>query len=85
MCGMEVCKALRADPRLASTPIVLLTALADVGVARMGVHVGATRVLRKPLTVDLLLQVMAELCPPGRSSHLVPLAAPPRARRLPRR
>lgn len=81
MYGIEVCKALRADPGLAGTPIVLLTALADAGVARRGVHVGATRVLQKPLTVEQLLQVMAELCPrsPCRSPLLLAPGDPLRA------
>ncbi len=75
MYGIEVCKALRADPGLTGTPIVLLTALADAGVARRGVHVGATRVLQKPFSVEQLLQVLAELCP-GSSGRAPLLLAP---------
>jgi CheY-like chemotaxis protein len=33
---IEVCKELWADPALAATPIVLLTALTDAGMATMG-------------------------------------------------
>ncbi len=65
MYGLEVCRALRADPTLAGTPIVLLTALPDAGVATMGAQVWATRVLRKPFQVEGLLQVLAELLGAG--------------------
>ncbi len=75
MYGVEVCQALRADPTFQGTPIVLLTALPDAGVATMGTQVGATRVLRKPFSVAQLLQVLAELC---RLPPVAPAGAPSR-------
>jgi len=46
--GFEVCRQLRADPKLHDTPIILLTALDDPGVRPRGVTVGATATFRKP-------------------------------------
>jgi CheY-like chemotaxis protein len=48
MTGLEVCQQLRADPTLKDIPIILLTALEDLGVRTMGEKAGATTTLRKP-------------------------------------
>jgi DNA-binding response OmpR family regulator len=48
MTGFEVWQQLRADPTLHATPIILLTALDDLGVRTMGEQAGATTTLRKP-------------------------------------
>ena len=70
MSGFEVCQALRADPHLTQTPIILLTALEDQGVRTMGDKVGATTTLRKPFGPEYLIDFLAKLLgrpsgPPG--------------------
>ena len=54
MDGFELCAAIRADPVLHKTPIVLLTSLADDASRKKGKLVGATAFLTKPVSVDEL-------------------------------
>ncbi len=53
--GMAVCGHLRADPRLQSVPIVMLTALDDYATRREAMQAGATDLITKPVTKDELL------------------------------
>ena len=48
MTGIDVCRRLRAEPELRETPIILLTALHDLGLDAEGKEAGATLTLRKP-------------------------------------
>jgi twitching motility two-component system response regulator PilG len=52
--GFELCAAIRADPILHKTPLVLLTALADDASRKKGKLVGATAFLTKPVSVEEL-------------------------------
>jgi twitching motility two-component system response regulator PilG len=54
MDGFELCAAIRADPVLHKTPIVLLTSLADDASRKKGKLVGATAFLTKPVSVEEL-------------------------------
>jgi twitching motility two-component system response regulator PilG len=54
MDGFELCAAIRADPLLHKTPLVLLTSLADDASRKKGKLVGATAFLTKPVSVDEL-------------------------------
>jgi CheY-like chemotaxis protein len=55
--GLEVCRRLRDDPRLAATPIVLMTAHPDVKAASGGsVESGVTAYIAKPFKVADLRQ-----------------------------
>ncbi len=58
MHGFEVCQQLRAEPDLRGTPIILLTALEDAGVASMGAKVGATMTLRKPYDAQEIIEAI---------------------------
>jgi twitching motility two-component system response regulator PilG len=58
MDGFELCAALRADPVLHRTPVVLLTSLADVASREKGKLVGATSFLTKPVAVQDLRAVV---------------------------
>jgi twitching motility two-component system response regulator PilG len=58
MNGFELCAALRADPALRATPVVLLTALSDAASREQGLLVGATAFLTKPVTVEGLRSVV---------------------------
>ncbi|MEV4639888.1 ATP-binding protein [Actinoplanes sp. NPDC049548] len=53
MDGLQLCRALRADPDLADVPIVLVTAFSLPGDTRLS-EAGATAVIRKPFTLQEL-------------------------------
>jgi response regulator RpfG family c-di-GMP phosphodiesterase len=50
MDGMEVCRRLRADPKLAEMPIVMVTALSDDESRVQGIEAGADDVISKPFS-----------------------------------
>ena len=52
--GMEVLKALRASPKTAGLPVLVITAHADEGSVREGFDVGATDYLAKPFSIPQL-------------------------------
>jgi twitching motility two-component system response regulator PilG len=52
MDGFALCAAVRADPELYATPIVMLTSLKDEASRQKGKLVGATAFLNKPVSVD---------------------------------
>jgi twitching motility two-component system response regulator PilG len=58
MNGFELCAALRADPALRATPVVLLTSLTDRASREQGILVGASAFLTKPVTVENLRSVV---------------------------
>src|SRR5499427_3454231 len=49
MDGFEVCRQLKADPRTADVPVVMVTALSDVANRLHGLEVGADDFLTKPV------------------------------------
>ena len=58
MNGFEVCKRIRATPRLAEVPIIILTALDDRNSKLTGIQAGADDFFTKPLdTQELRLRV----------------------------
>lgn len=61
MDGFELCAALRADPALHATPVVLLTSLADAASRSKGSLVGASAFLTKPVTVQDLRSVVGSV------------------------
>src|SRR5439155_5051996 len=48
MDGFEVCQRLRADPRMADIPVIMLTALDDRDSRLQGIAAGADEFLSKP-------------------------------------
>jgi two-component system cell cycle response regulator len=54
MDGFETCKIIKNDPRTAHIPVVMVTALSDVGDRVQGLNVGADDFLTKPIN-DLAL------------------------------
>ncbi len=52
MDGFELTAAIRADPELHDTPVVLLTCLTDEASRRKGRLVGASAFLTKPVSVE---------------------------------
>jgi twitching motility two-component system response regulator PilG len=56
--GYETCAALKADPRLAAVPVILITATTDLRVIDRAEQVGATTVLPKPFPIEQLEQAL---------------------------
>jgi CheY-like chemotaxis protein len=54
MDGFELCAAIRSDPSLRRTPVVLLTMLDDAASRERGRLVGASAFLTKPISPDEL-------------------------------
>ncbi|MBL4628971.1 MAG: diguanylate cyclase [Roseicyclus sp.] len=62
MSGLDVCRALKADPATADIPVVLITALTDRGSKMEGLEAGADDFLTKPVEeVTLLARVRSLL------------------------
>ena len=58
--GYEVAQRVRADPKTASLPIIMLSAKAQDEDIRRGVEVGVDEYVTKPFTPDHLVQVVSE-------------------------
>jgi two-component system, OmpR family, phosphate regulon response regulator PhoB len=76
--GFEVCRRMRAMPRLAGTPIVMITGLASDHHAAMGLRAGATDYLVKPFSPREMMHHVVEVI----HRHYPTLELPPRARAL---
>jgi len=61
MGGVEVCRLLKADPRTARIPVVLLTARTQSEDRRAGLAAGAERYITKPFSPHKVVSVVAEL------------------------
>lgn len=55
MDGLEVCKHVRADPRLSRTPIIMLTAKAEEADTVIGLELGADDYVTKPFSPKALV------------------------------
>ncbi len=53
MDGFEVCRRLRAEPALCSTPVIFITAMSDTEAELTGLTLGAVDYLSKPIKVEL--------------------------------
>ena len=62
MSGYEVCKRLKSDPGTKDIPIIMVTALVEMGDIERAVDVGAEDYVTKPVNrVDLLMRVRSLL------------------------
>ncbi len=78
MSGVELCAAIKADPRLQLIPVVILTAVADLDDRVAGLAAGADDFFAKPVDflelrtrVGALLKVKALLSELERAEHLI--------------
>lgn len=56
MDGYEVCRRIKADPKLKSVPIIFVTALGDLDAEAIGLELGAADYLTKPINVRIARQ-----------------------------
>jgi len=63
--GYDTCAALKADPRTASIPVLLVSATTDARVMEQAKRVGAATVLRKPVRMDELQRVISHVLHPS--------------------
>lgn len=61
MDGLEVCRRLKADPKLSKIPVILLSARAQDLDVRAGLEIGASAYLTKPFDPVELLDVVGRL------------------------
>jgi CheY-like chemotaxis protein len=62
MSGFEVCKKLKSDPATRDIPVIMVTALHELGDIERGVEVGTNDFITKPVNrVDLLTRVRSLL------------------------
>jgi CheY-like chemotaxis protein len=65
--GLEVLEELRGDPKLASTPVIMLTARARQADREAAAAAGADRYLAKPFSPLELISLVEELLDGGRA------------------
>lgn len=63
MSGLELCQAIRADPQLRDTPVIVITASAQRAQLEEAARHGATDVLLKPFTIEELHATVARHVP----------------------
>ena len=62
MSGFEVCRRVKSDPKTKSIPVVIVTALNELGDVERGVDCGADDFLSKPINkLELLTRVKSLL------------------------
>lgn len=74
--GIDLCRAWRDDEILATTPIVLVTALGAETHRTEGLQAGADDFLEKPIDIDGLTRRVRLWLALGRSPRLVPAGEP---------
>jgi CheY-like chemotaxis protein len=74
--GHEVCRAVRADTRLAGTPVVVMSGRVDDELQRRALQAGADLVVRKPFAPEDFLRQVDEVVTRRAAAAAVPSAAP---------
>lgn len=59
--GLDVCKALKADPDLSSIPVIMLTAKGQEDDEKLGMSSGVERYIIKPFSPKALLKNVLEI------------------------
>ncbi len=60
MNGIEAYRAIRADPELATTPVILISAYGDLALAVVGHQTGPTSVMKKPFEETELVRTVTQ-------------------------
>ncbi len=63
--GWQVCEKLRADQSMQSTPILLISGMANSEEIQAGLQAGAQECMRKPFELSQLMQRVEALLPAG--------------------
>jgi DNA-binding response OmpR family regulator len=71
--GWEVLREMKQDVELARIPVVVLTAIAELGQRRRTMYMGASQYLVKPLSANSLSKSIAEILNRKTTSSGVPL------------
>ena len=58
--GLELCRYVRAEPKLAGTPIVIISARTQLDEVEDGLEAGANQYLLKPVSKGELLEVVKQ-------------------------
>jgi signal transduction histidine kinase len=61
MDGYELCRAIKADPKLRDIPVILVTSLTDPKDIIRGIECGADNFIRKPYAEDYLLNRIGQM------------------------
>jgi DNA-binding response OmpR family regulator len=61
--GIEICKAVKSDPDLASIPVFMLTAKGQEEDERLGMRAGVDRYITKPFSPAAILEMVREVLP----------------------
>jgi len=70
MTGIEVCKAMRSDPKTASIPVIMLTAKGEEADKIVGLEVGADDYMTKPFSIrELAARIKAVLKRSGKKEE----------------
>ncbi|ACH37106.1 response regulator, PilZ domain-containing [Citrifermentans bemidjiense Bem] len=73
MDGAQCCRAIRSDPELASTPVVLISSSSDAKDKEMSLAAGCNYFLSKPAGRDRFLEIAREFIPGiNRRDHRIP-------------
>ena len=62
--GFDLCELLRADPKFANTPIIIISAKEDTHSREKAFALGATEYINKPFDIDHFLTTIKELLSP---------------------
>ncbi|HKK72042.1 MAG TPA: response regulator [Candidatus Krumholzibacteria bacterium] len=65
--GLEVCRAMKADPALAQVPVFLVTARAMSAERRLGLDAGADAYVTKPFVNSELVELVRGVFDPSRT------------------
>ena len=68
--GIELCKAIRARPETAETPVLIVSALNDPATIKRGLEAGATDFLQKPAPQFDLITKVRQLVGPDQPALL---------------
>lgn len=61
--GLDLCRWIRAQPRLADVPVIVMTAIEDDETSQDAFHDGAVDFIRKPIDTEILAAKVGRFVP----------------------